>query len=162
MAWPWLGVLIPRGSDASQKTPPTLRPAACLLAMTGLSLLPIRADYDPGRITLPEAFLNPPSAAQQIQTDRAVAAIAAARPVLGRLVVDRSVAALLPLAFDRDEIAGTAEGPADTVVFLKDGFDAARLGVNPALPVRAAVPGTTIRIMTDRPRSTLRDLAILP
>jgi len=122
----------------------------------------VGADYDPGRITLPEAFLNPPSAAQQIQTDRAVAAIAAARPVLGRLVVDRSVAALLPLAFNSDEIAGMAEGPADTVVFLAHGFDAARLARKPGLPVSASVSGTALKIMTDRTEATLRDLAILP
>jgi hypothetical protein len=161
MAWPWLAVVI-RGKEAPQRETFGLRPAAYLLAITGLSLLPIGADYDPGRIALPEAFLNPPSAAQQIETDRAVAALAAARPALGRLVVDRSVAALLPLAFDSDEIAGTAEGPADTVVFLADGFDAARLAGMPELPVRASVPDTAIRIMTDRPRATLRDLAILP
>jgi hypothetical protein len=162
MAWPWLAVIIRRGQEIPQRETLAHWPAACLLAMTGLSLLPVGADYDPGRITLPEAFLNPPSAAQQMQTDRAVAAIAAARPVLGKLLVDRSVAALLPLAFARGEIAGTAEGPADTVVFLADGFDAARLGASPGLPVYGVVPGTAIRIMTDRPESTLRDWAILP
>jgi hypothetical protein len=166
MAWPWLGVLIRRGQEPPQRAPSARWPAACLLAMTGLSLLPIGADYDPGRITLPEAFLNPPSAARQLRTDRAVAAIAAARPALGKLLVDRSVAALLPLAFARGEVAGTdvepAGGPADTVVFLADGFDAARLGAAPGLPVHGAVPGTAIRIMTDRPESTLRDWAILP
>ena len=162
MAWPWLAELIRRGQETPQRTTSARRPAVCLLAMTGLSLLPIGADYDPGRISLPEAFLNPPSPAQQIKTDRGIAAIAAARTVLGKLVVDRSVAALLPLAFARDEIAGTAEGSPDTVVFLVDGFDAVPLAANPGLPVRAAVPGTTIRIMTDRPAATLRDWAILP
>jgi hypothetical protein len=159
MAWPWLAVVMCR----PEKPTVAVRPIAAvwwLLAMVALSLVPVGGDYDPGRITLPEAFLHPPSAARQVLTDRAVAAVAAARPLLGRLVVDSSVAALLPRAFPRDELSGWAEGPANTVVFLDDGFDAARLRAVPGLPVHYAVPGTGIRIMTDRPESTLRDSGV--
>jgi hypothetical protein len=55
-----------------------------------------------------------------------------------------------------------ADGPIDTVVFLADGYDAKRLRAIPGLPVQEAVPGTEIRIMTDRPASTLRDIGIVP
>lgn len=159
MAWPWLGVLAwPDGAARP------LSPSLALLAMTALSLLPnqvlqLGRDYDPGRITLPEAFLRSPSRAQQRATDRAVAAIAAARPALGRLVVDNSVAALLPRAFARDEIAGWQDGPPDTVAYFADGFDAENLrAIN--LPAHYAVPGTELRIATDRPAETVRQLPI--
>lgn len=161
MAWPWLAVLIRHRRDPSVAVRPVAA-AALLLGMTALSLIPIGGVFDPGRLTLPEAFLYPPSATQQVLTDRAVAAIAAGRPALGRLVVDSSVAALLPRAFPHDELAGWAEGPADTVVFLADGYDAKRLRAVAGLAVRAAVPGTAIRIMTDRPATTLRDIGIVP
>ena len=88
--------------------------------------------------------------------------IAARRPALGRLVVDSSVAALLPRAFRPDELAGSAEFTADTVVFLAEGYDAKRLSAGPGLPVHEAVPGTAIRIMTDRPATTLRDIGVVP
>ena len=161
MAWPWLAVLIRH----RQQPTATLQPvaaAAWMLGMVALSLVPVGGNFDPGRITLPEAFLRSPSATQQVLTDRAIAAIAMDRPVLGRLVVDSSVAALLPRAFPREEFAGWADGPADTVVFLVEGYDAKRLRAVPGLPVHAVVPGTAIRIMTDRPESTLRDIGIAP
>jgi hypothetical protein len=140
----------------------TVKPALWMLTIVALSLVPVGGTYNPGRLTLPDAFLHPPSATQQVLTDRAVAAIAAARPLLGRLVVDNSIAALLPGAFPREEVAQWADGPADTLVFLADGYDAQRLGAVAGLPVHDAVPGTAIRIMTDRPESTLRDLGIAP
>jgi hypothetical protein len=157
MAWPMLahvepGARVPVGS---------LRPAFLVLGLVALSLLPISPDFDPGKIPLPGAFLHAPSAEQQRQTDRAVLAIAAARPMLGRLMVDGSVAALMPHAFPADEIPGLgAEGHANTVVFFEDGFDSATLGAVPDLPVHFAVPGTEIRIMTDRPESILRETQI--
>jgi hypothetical protein len=80
--------------------------------------------------------------------------------VLGRLVVDRSVAGLAPLSFARTEVAGSEEAPTDTVVFLEDGFDSQRLRALPDLPVHYAVPGTMVRIMTDRPESTLWEIGI--
>jgi hypothetical protein len=161
MAWPWLAVLIRH----RQQPYTPIRPVAAtawLLGMVALSLVPVGGAFDPGRITLPEAFLRPPSATQQALTDHAVAAIASGRPALGRLVVDASVAALLPRAFAREELAAWAEGPPDTVVFLADGYDAKQLRSVPGLTVHEAVPGTAIRIMTDRPKATLRDIGIIP
>jgi hypothetical protein len=156
MAWPLLAGVGPQPAG-------TLRPAANLLGLIALSLLPLGHDYDPGRITLPEAFLHAPSAEQQRRlTDQAIAAIAAARPVLGRLVVDNSVASLAPLAFARSEIAGWSQAHPNTVVFLEDGYDATRLRTGSDLPMHAAVPDTAIRIMTDRPESALRESGILP
>jgi hypothetical protein len=131
------------------------------MGLVGLTLLPIGQDYDPGKIPFPGAFLHAPSAEQQRQTDRAIETMVTAHPVLGQLVVDRSVAGLAPLSFARTEIAGSEDAPANTVVFLEDGFDSQRLRTLPNLPVHYAVPGTMVRIMTDRPESTLREIGLL-
>ena len=161
MAWPWLAVLIRQRQKATAIGQPVAA-AALMLAMVALSLVPVGGRFDPGRLTLPEAFLSPPSPAQQVLTDRVVAAIASWRPALGRLVVDTSVAALLPRAFARDELAGWTDFQANTVVFLAEGYDSKRLSAVPGLPVHEDVPGTAIRIMTDRPATTLRDIGVVP
>jgi hypothetical protein len=158
LAWPLLAGVTP-----SNKAPINpFKPALQVLALVGLTLLPLGSDFDPGKIPLPGAFLHAPSAEQQRQTDRAIAAVVAAGPALGHLVVDRSVAGLAPLSFARTEIAGSEEAPANTVVFMEDGFDSQRLRALPDLPVRYAVPGTMVRIMTDRPESILREIGLLP
>ena len=159
MAWPLLAGLIERRQD-SAAAGPDRAPAIALLGLVGVSLLPIGRDYDPGRIEIPEAFLHAPSIARQRATDRAVAAVAAARPLLGTLEVDNSIAALAPFAFPRGEVAGWAEGTPNTLVYLAEGFDAARMRAAATLPVRYRVPGTEIRIDTDRPPETMRALGI--
>jgi hypothetical protein len=156
MAWPLLAGVTLAGPAPAE----TFKPALQVLGLVGLTLLPFGQDYDPGKIPLPGAFLQAPSVDQQHRTDEAIDAIVAARPVLGRLVVDRSVAGLAPLSFARVEIAGWEEAPANTVVFLEDGFDSQRLRALPDLPTRFAVPGTAVRIMTDRPEMTLRDIGL--
>jgi hypothetical protein len=161
MAWPWMAVLIHRRLSPAAPSRPIAAPAQ-LLGTVALSLLPVGGVFDPGRITFPEAFFHAPSATQQALTDRVLAAIDSGRPVLGRLMVDASVAALRPRAFAHNELAGWADGPADTVVFLEDGYDSERLRSLPGLPVHLAVPGTAIRIMTDRPESVLRVIGITP
>lgn len=156
MAWPWLAVRIRRRQDPA--APVLAMPSASLLAMVALSLLPLGRTYDPGRISLPAAFLQAPSAALQARTDRGIAAIVAARPALGRLVVDNSVAALRPWAFARTEVAGWSDQPPDTVVFFSEGFDAERLRAVTDLPGHYAIPGTELRISTDRPAQTMQAL----
>jgi hypothetical protein len=158
MAWPWIAGLI-RGRQGAA-LPPANQAAAALLVTVALSLLPFGRDYDPGRITLPEAFLHPPSAAQQALTERAMSAIVAAKPALGPLVVDNSTATLRPRGFVRAEIGGWDSGSAATVVYFADGYDAARLQGRDRLPQHYAVPGTEIRIETDRPEATMQALGI--
>jgi hypothetical protein len=159
MAWPLLAGLIKRrqGTEAAGLA---WMPAMALLGLVAIGLLPIGRDYDPGRIAIPDAFLRAPSLALQRSTDRAVAAIAAARPLLGTLEVDNSIAALAPFAFPRGEVAGWAEGTPDTLVYLAEGFDAARMTGATHLPSRYRVPGTEVRIDTDRPPETMRALGI--
>jgi len=163
MAWPLLAVAIRRQQIAVPPTP-AWAPATGLLALVALSLLPVGHDYDPGRITLPDAFWRAPSTAQQAATDRAIATIAAARPLLGRLEVDNSVAALAPFAFGRAEVATWAEGTPDTAVRFADGFDAAKLRALPGLPRRYRVIGTELRLATNRADAVMRslDIPLLP
>jgi hypothetical protein len=109
-------------------------------------------------LPLPQAFWDPPSRAQQAATDRAVAAISAARPMLGRLLVDNSVAALAPHGFAQAEVPflqgnQTAPGEVtalpDTVVFLAEGYDARRLRAiadTAGITRRYAMPGTKIHL----------------
>jgi hypothetical protein len=156
MAWPLLAVATP----ADRAPAASLRPCIYLMVTVALSLLPLSPDFDPGKIPLPGAFFHAPTAEQQRMTDNAINAIAAARPLLGRLVVDRSVAGLAPLTFTQAEVAAGEETQANTIVFFEDGFDAATLRSTPNLPVYYAVPGTPIRIMTDRPATVTRQIAV--
>jgi hypothetical protein len=160
MAWPWIGLLI-RARQEGAGPVWRMPEAARVLGMVALSLLPIGQSYDPGHIALPRAFLGGATAAQRAATDRAVAAIVAARPGLGRLVVDNSVAALRPFDFPRSEVAGWAPEPADTVVFMAQGFDAERLrAVARGLPVVYRVGGSGVWIATDRAADVLAGLGL--
>ena len=161
MAWPLFAGLISGRRETAGGAIRPFQPAIGLLALAALSLLPLGRDWDPGRITLPDAFLHPPSAEQQRLTDRAIAAIAAASPALGQLVVTESVAALDPFAFSHAQIAGWQNAPANTAVFFADGFATEQLGAFPSNSVHV-VPGTEIKIVTDRPGMILRERGILP
>jgi hypothetical protein len=159
LAWPWLAVLIRAGQGQAPRERPIFF-AAALLAMVALSLVPLGKNWDDeGRLPMPDGFLRAPSAGQQARTDAAIAAIAAGRPALGRLIVDGSVAALTPFTFARAEIAQATDDPPDTVVFFANGFDAASLRAAPGLSDRFSVPGTELRIATNRP-DALRALGI--
>jgi hypothetical protein len=157
IAWPLIAGRIVGQRDLITST--RLQPAFFLASLIALSLLPVGQDWDPGQVNLPEGFLRFPSAEQQRLTDQAVASIAG-RPELGQLAVVESVAALAPSLFAHDEIIGWSTAPPNTVVYFADGFDNERLPVVAGLPGHYAVPGTEIRIVTDRSEQTLRDLGI--
>jgi hypothetical protein len=153
MAWPLVAPLFNRVGTMGQ-TQRLLGFAAVVL----LSFLPGHDLHDPGRLPVAAAFLHPaPSAVQQADIDRAVEAIGAARPSLGRLMADNSVVALNPEAFGRTEIDTTPgmghDGAtmADTVVFFTDGYDAPRLRALAAaagLTRRYRVAGTPLHLAT--------------
>jgi len=155
LAWPLLGAMRPRHGTGNADPTSVIFGFATLLA---LSFLPGIEVHDPGRLPLPQAFWDPPSLAQQAVTDRAVAAISAARPMLGRLLVDNSIAALAPNGFAREEVPflqGNETAPsgattaADTVIFFAEGYDARRLRAvadAAGLTNRYSVPGTQVRL----------------
>jgi len=100
LAWPLLAVLRQRQGREARPT----GPVAGFAALLALTFMPTPDVHDPGRLPLPKAFLDSPSLAQQAATDHAVATVSMARPMLGRLLVDNSVAAIAPNAFTRAEI----------------------------------------------------------
>jgi hypothetical protein len=154
LAWPLLGVM-----RQWQRTGKTGGPSSVIVgfaALLALSFLPGVGIHDPGRLPLPQAFWDPPSIARQAATDRAVATISAARPMLGRLFVDNSIAAIAPDGFVGSEVPflqgnETASNIAtpDTVVFFTEGYDARRLRAiadTAGLTTRYVVPGTQIHL----------------
>jgi hypothetical protein len=158
LAWPLLATMRPRQrtGNAGESTS-VLMGFAMLLA---LSCFPGIGIHDPGQLPLPQAFWEPPSHAQQAATDRAVAAISAARPVLGRLLVDNSIAALAPNEFAQDQVPflqgngsapSEATAPPDTVAFFDEGYDARRLRAiadAAGLTRRYSMPGTQVHLAT--------------
>jgi hypothetical protein len=159
MAWPFVAGVAGRRTGPASPAPPW-KPGAALLALVALSWLPAGPPYDPGRIALPDAFLVQPSAVQQSATDDAITTLAAARNELGPFMVDNSVAAIVPSEFANDELLPWAKATPHTALFLAEGYDADKLRGLPGLPGRYKVPGTTLRIATDRPESVLRLLGI--
>jgi hypothetical protein len=168
LAWPLLGVIRQRQRAGNAGDPSSVIVGfATLLA---LSFVPGIGIHDPGRLPLPQAFWDPPSRALQAATDRAVAAVSAARPMLGRLLVDNSIAALAPNGFAEREVPfvqgnGTAPSEAttspDTVVFFAEGYDARRLRAiadAAGLTRRYAAPGTQVHLAT---RQSLEDVPLL-
>jgi hypothetical protein len=168
LAWPLVAVMRQRQRTGNAGDPTSV--IAGFATLLALSFLPAIGIHDPGRLPLPQAFWDPPSRAQQAATDRAVAALSAARPMLGRLLVDNSIAALAPNGFAQREVpflqgTGTAPSEAtpspDTVVFFTEGYDAQRLRAiadAAGLTRRYVVPGTQIHLAA---RQRLEDVSLL-
>jgi hypothetical protein len=160
LAWPLIAMM--RQRQRAGATADSSSVIAGFAALLALSFVPGIGMHDPGRLPLPQAFWGAPSAAQQQATDRAVASISAARPMLGRLLVGNSIAALAPHGFVEREVPflqgnettpATATAAPDTVVFFAEGYDAQRLRAiadAAGLVRRYIVPGTNVRIATRR------------
>jgi hypothetical protein len=168
LAWPLLAVMRQRQQTGEAGEPASA--VAGFAALLALSFVPGIGIHDPGRLPLPQAFWDAPSRAEQAATDRAAAAVSAARPMLGRLLVDNSVAALAPNGFAQGEVPfllgngmapGEATTSADTVVFFAEGYDAQRLraiGDAAGLTRRYVMPGTQIHLAA---RVRLEDVPML-
>jgi hypothetical protein len=166
LAWPLIGTMRRRTASAGDPTSVIVG----FVTLLALSFLPGIGIHDPGQLPLPQAFWDPPSRAQQAATDRAAAALSAARPMLGRLLVDNSVAALAPNGFAQGEVPflqgnGTAASEAiaspDTVVFFAEGYDAQRLRAiadAAGLTRRYSMPGTQIHLAA---RQRLEEVSLL-
>lgn len=162
LAWPLLAASRPRQTAVKQ----AVHPIAAFAALLALTFVPAVDIHDPGRLPLPRAFLQAPSLAQQTAIDRAVAAISAARPALGRLLADNSIAALDPAGFAREQVPALdgPDGAADTVAFFSEGYDADRLRAlaeNDGLVRRYAVPGTPLHLASRLPLDSVPELGRL-
>ena len=166
LAWPLIAVMRQRQRTGTAGDPTSV--IAGFATLLALSFFPGVGMHDPGQLPLPRAFWDPPSRAQQAATDRAAAALSAARPMLGRLLVDNSIAALAPNGFAQREVPflqgdGTVPGEAspDTVAFFAEGYDARRLRAiadAAGLTRRYAMPGTQIHLAA---RQRLEDVPAL-
>jgi len=156
LAWPLLALLHPRPEHTFGHG----TAIAGFVALLAVSYVPAALIYNPGRLHFIQAVLGSPTLAQQSATERAVAAISAARPALGRLLADNSVVAIAPNDFTRAEMLDftgvmpdeIARSP-DTVAFFADGYDAMRLRAvanSAKLLRRYTVPGTSISLASRR------------
>ncbi|THD50640.1 MAG: hypothetical protein E8A46_17630 [Bradyrhizobium sp.] len=168
LAWPLIGVMRQQQRTGNAGDPTSV--LAGFATLLALSFFPGVGIHDPGQLPLPQAFWDPPSRAQQAATDRAAAALSAARPMLGRLLVDNSIAALAPNGFAQKEVPflqGNGSTPSetttspDTVAFFAEGYDAQRLRAiadAAGLARRYAMPGTQIHLAA---RQRLEDVPLL-
>ena len=168
LAWPLIGVMRQRQRTGNAGNPTFV--IAGFATLLALSFFPGVGLHDPGQLPLPRAFWDPPSSARQAATDRAAAALSAARPMLGRLLVDNSIAALAPNGFAQKEVPflqgdGAAPSEAkttpDTVAFFAEGYDARRLRAladAAGLTRRYTMPGTQIHLAA---RKRLEDVPAL-
>ncbi len=161
--WPLVGVLIDRQRRAVEGS--AAGPLAGFSLMIAASFAALSGQYNPARVDLRDAFLSPPSLARQVATDRAIAALVRSRPELGRVLVDGSILALAPNAYARDEVLGARQGArSDTVIYFVHGYqgDAARAAAAAAgLQGHYQIPGTSIRIATNRPLPRSPELAAI-
>ena len=119
---------------------------------------------NPGRIDLPAGFLSPPSLARQTLTDRAMTALVRSKTELGTVFVDGSVLALAPDGYVLGETVWGGKGRPDTVIYFVQGYEAdaaRRIAEAARLDLHYQVPGTSIRLATDRPIPPASPLAAL-
>jgi hypothetical protein len=169
LAWPLLGVMLQRQRTGNGADPTSA--VAGFAMLLALSFVPGIGIHDPGQLPLPRAFWDPPSRAWQAATDRAVAAISTARPLLGRVLVDNSIAAIAPNGFLQGEVPfllGNENIPSevtaspDVVVFFAEGYDARRLRAiadAAGLTRRYAMSGTPIHLATRQRLEEIPSLA---
>ncbi len=158
--WPLVGVLLNRRRGASG---PAAAPLLAFSAMIAASFVGISHQYNPGGFALVGGFLDLPSPSRQAATERAAAQLAASLPALGTVVVDGSVAALVPNDVTWSEtLAGRRSARPDTIVYFTAGYEAAtarRLAATVGLHRYYRVCGTAIRLVTDRPPAPSMPLA---
>ncbi|MGI4800880.1 MAG: hypothetical protein ACRYG8_44025 [Janthinobacterium lividum] len=157
LGWPLIAVL--RQHRAEGNTDALAAPLIGVTVLLVLTFVPAADVHDPGRLPVPQAFFHSPSLAQQVTTDRAVAALSAARIELGRVFVDNSVAAIDPRGFTRGEVpywsglASSMHDTPDTVIVMENGYDAAHLreiAVAAGLSRHYEVAGTELRVVSRR------------
>src|SRR5260370_36490113 len=94
--WPLLGVLVDRRRAVPGKV---AMPVLAFAAMIAGSFVAVPRQHNPGGLEFPASFASPPSLARQSATEHAVAELSRSKPMLGRALVDASVLALAPDAY---------------------------------------------------------------
>jgi len=150
--WPLLGVLLERRRRAIHET--SAVPVLAFAAMIAGSFVAVPRQYNPGGLDFPASLVSPPSLARQSATERAIAELSRAKPMLGRVVVDDSVLALAPDDYEPSEtLLASQHKPLDTAIYFDQGYGAKAVRAMAAaadLTRHYRVPGTSIRLATDR------------
>jgi hypothetical protein len=167
--FPLVGVVLARQRGIGDTH--RVRPAVAFVVVTLVSYVGLGRQYNPGNMDLLAGMLSPPSRERQAATDRALALLAQVKPGLGKVIADTSVVALAPDDFRPDQTIPRADDVqpekvthADTVILFAGGIeaDAARqIAEATGLKDHYRVPGTAIRIATDRPLAAFGPLASL-
>jgi hypothetical protein len=147
------------------------RPLGAGSAIAGFALMiagsftALSHQHNPSGMSLPAAFLSPPSASERRNVDRAVAALVAAKPALGRVLVDGSILALAPDDFAwREIVFAAADDAADTVIYFAHGYEAEAakaIAARAHLETIYIAPGTPIVVASRRSLMELDDLGNL-
>jgi hypothetical protein len=161
--WPLLGVWLDRRRRGIQGTAAV--PVLVFAAMIAGSFAAVPRQYNPGGLGFPASLVSPPSLARQSATERAITELSRSKAMLGRVVVDDSVLALAPDAYEPGEtlLAKTHEPP-DTVIYFNEGYGSAAVRAMAAaadLTRIYRVPGTSVRLATDRAFDASSPLAVL-
>jgi hypothetical protein len=159
--WPLIGVLLDERVRGSQG--PAALSVLAFAAMIAGSWTAIAYQANPGRIPLPAGFLSPPSITRQAATDRAMTALVQSKSELGTVFVDGSVLALAPDGYVLSEtVWGGKDQRPNTVIYFVEGYEAEtarKIAETARLDLHYQVPGTSIRLATDRPIARSSPLA---
>ena len=147
------------------------RPLGVTSAFAGFALMiagsftALSHQHNPAGMRFPAALLSPPSASERQSVDRAVAALVAAKPALGRVLVDGSVLALAPDDFAWRELVLAANGDApDSIIYFAHGYEAnaaKALAAKAHLENSYVAPGTPIIVASHRALTELDGLSSL-
>ena len=161
--WPLVGALLERRLGEYRRS--AVVSVMAFSAMIAGSFTALSRQANPGHLQLPESFLSPPSLARQATTDRAVEQLSRSKAELGMVLVDGSMLALAPDGYAYSEtVWGGRTNHPNTVIYFVDGYEAGAARAKAAaagLDHQYLVPGTSIRLATDRSPGPSSPLAAL-
>jgi hypothetical protein len=152
--WPVIGLLIEQrltGRAMDTRVKPILGFTLMLLA----SFMDLSVQHNPGHLNFPVSFFFAPSLVQQKTTGAAVQNFVKSRLVFGHLAVDGSIAALDPDHYDESELVSSVQiQPPNSIIFFAHGYEAPlalAVAAQDGLQQLYQIPGTPLRVATDRP-----------
>ncbi len=158
--WPLIGAL--HGERVGESRTAVALTVLAFAAMIAGSWTAVAHQANPGRIALPAGFLSPPSILRQAATDRAITALVESKSELGTVFVDGSVRALAPDGYVLGETVWAGKDRPNTVIYFVEGYEAEtsrKIAEAARLDLHYQVPGTSIRLATDRPIAPASALA---
>jgi hypothetical protein len=159
--WPLAGVLFDRNRRGAAEG--NALHLGFFLAMIAASFIGLSQHYNPGHMNIGAAVVSPPSISRQIATDRALAEFVRLKPALGTVLADTSIVSLAPDSFTEAEtVTRRGISPPNSVIYFEGGYEAEKarnFAIGNGLDHRYHVPGTAIRLASDRLLPMLPDVA---